>query len=203
MQIFSYIIILFKILSEKGVSFCDALIRHDEDSTESGHSTGRIDGLACEFAVVVRLHLDVVDGESVAAIGADRSQLVARMFDAVQFAAVPVPFDLRRRLTADLRQELDVRVLHGLDLRMQLTVEVRQTRPAHRFDGRRRDEGLTPSVFVLGSDAEQIFSIRFQIVDVRAGDDRRGHLIISRIYIITAAAVQCSILYLDPNGSFA
>ena len=173
------------LLSKKGVGFGNALIRHDENATESGDSSGRIDGLAGEFTVVVRVHLNVVDGESVSAIGSDGSQFVARMFDAVQFASVSVPFDLRRRFTADFRHELDVRVFHGFDLRMQLTMEMRHTRTTDRFDWPRRDQRLTPTVFILRSDAKQIFTIRFQIVNVRTGDDRCRHLMTSFFKILS------------------
>ena len=59
------------VLSEKGVGFGYARIRHDQDAGERRDSSCRIDGLAGEFGFVVRLHADVSDRQRVMAVAFD------------------------------------------------------------------------------------------------------------------------------------
>ena len=126
------------VLSEKGVGFGYARIRHDQDAGERRDSSCRIDGLAGEFGFVVRLHADVSDRQRVMAVAFDWAQLVARLFDSVQFGPVAVPLHFGHRLARHLAEQLDIRVFQRFDLRVQLAVEERQTGPADSFDGRGR-----------------------------------------------------------------
>ena len=59
------------VLSEKGVGFGHARIRHDQDASERRDSSCRIGGLAGEFGFVVRLHADVSDRQRVMAVAFD------------------------------------------------------------------------------------------------------------------------------------